>query len=204
MFMKLNDPIATETVLIDNSESRREIFANFLTDRGLRVSHNCATISNILANTDPLIERCKLIVIYVGGGDTTFLDALQKLRGETKAAILVFTDANEVDFISELTIHGADQVVPMGLQTDRIVTGTVIALETARKRQKLTSERDKAMERLADTSSISRAKNILMERHTLSEKEAHAKIQQLSMEKNLSIPKMAHAIIEAESILCRA
>lgn len=204
MFMKLNDPIATETVLIDNSESRREIFANFLTDHGLRVIQSCPTISTILSRTGPSIGRCKLIVIYVGGTENALLEALKKLREETKAAILVFTDVCEIDFISDLTTYGADQVVPMGLQTDRIVTGAVVALETARKRQKLTSERDKAMERLADTSSVSRAKNILMDRHALSEKEAHVKIQQLSMEKNLSIPKMAHAIIEAESLLCRA
>lgn len=204
MFMKLNDPIATDAVLIDSSESRREIFANFLADRGLRVVQSAASVSSLLAAGDRKIAHVKLMVIYIDAKDSAFLETLGKLRLETTAAILIFTDANDIEFISELVNNGADQVVPMGLQTDRIVTGVTQALETSRKLQKLVAERDKALERLADTSSISRAKNILMERHGLTEKEAHAKIQQLSMEKNLSIPKMAHAIIEAESLLCRA
>lgn len=202
MFMKLDDPIALEAVLVDSSQSRREVFVNFLADRGLRIAASLDHLNELLNDEKLLAKDRYLFVIYTEKNDPAILENLRKLRATTMAPILVFTDEPELEFVSIVAKAGADQVVPMGLQTDRISVGTSLALEAARKRQKLTRERDKALARLADGALITRAKSILIERHDMSETSAHAKIQQLSMEKNLTLPDMAKAIIEAENLLC--
>ncbi|MEM7719053.1 MAG: ANTAR domain-containing protein, partial [Pseudomonadota bacterium] len=135
-------------------------------------------------------------------GDAATISDLKRLRAGQDAAILVLLESSSREDVDNFLDCGADHVLPLGLQSDRLFVATVSAVTHGRKRREIERESKEARRALAEAKHISRAKMILIARHRIDEEEAHRRVQKMSMERNLPLADMARQIIEAEDLLC--
>lgn len=196
MFLTLRETSPLRTLLIDPSPDRRAMFAHLLEDKDFAVDGQFADIAEALA-----AGLCPdLIILHAGDGGAT--EPVETLRAGTEAAVMVLVDQADRARIQALIAAGADQVVPLGVQSDRITMGAAAALGHRSRSADERAARATAEATLAEMRTLQRAKGILMTRQGLSEQDAHRRVQKMSMERNVTLTDMARQIIEAEDLLC--
>ncbi|MEO0829942.1 MAG: ANTAR domain-containing protein [Pseudomonadota bacterium] len=198
MFQQVVDPRMRLAVLIDSDPGRRETLAGILDARAISLTHSFGSVDAALsAGITP-----NLVLFQAGTGGSEARKEFSLLRKALDAAILVLLDGAEPTAVEALLADGADQVLTLGLQTDRFALAAAAALGAAKFRRRQTSEVSKVERRLDETKTIYRAKTILIARHGLNEEDGHRRLQKMSMERNLPLAEMARAIIDAENLLC--
>lgn len=197
MFMELKDPAPLTALLIDADETRREMFRLTLGNREIALSECVGSVSEALAR-----RGFQLVIYYAPRANAEALSDLRRLRAGQDAAILVLLETVAREDIDRLLDCGADHVLPLELQADRLFVATVSAVTLGRKRRELEAERETAQRALKDARRISRAKMILIARHGIGEDEAHRRVQKMSMERNVPLAEMARQIVDAEDLLC--
>lgn len=198
MFLQFKDPSQIRALLIDADEARREMFQLTLGSRDIALTETVGSV-NVALSTHGDFE---LIIYYATEGDAATISDLKRLRAGQDAAILVLLESSSREDMDHLLDCGADHVLPLGLQSDRLFVATVSAVTHGRKRREIERESKEARRALAEAKHISRAKMILIARHGIDEEEAHRRVQKMSMERNLPLADMARQIIEAEDLLC--
>lgn len=198
MFCQVNEPAQLTALLIDADVARREMFQLSLGSRDIALSESTGTVNEALSSKGGF----DLVIYYATRADTSAISDLRRLRLGQEAAILVLLEAYSRDDIDMLLDSGADHVLPLGLQSDRLFVATVSAVTHGRKRREIERESENAKKALAEAKRISRAKMILIARHGIGEEEAHRRVQKMSMERNLPLADMAKQIIDAEDLLC--
>lgn len=198
MFQQVVDPRMRLAVLIDSDPARRETLAGMLDARAVSLTHSFGSVEAALeAGITP-----NLVLYQAGAGGAAQRAEVGRLRAEVDGAILVLLDQADPAEVEALLECGADQVLALGLQTDRFAVAAAAALGAAKHRRRLTSETQKVERRLDEARCVFRAKTILIARHQLSEEEAHRRLQKMSMERNLPLAEMARAVVDAEDLLC--
>ena len=110
-------------------------------------------------------------------------------------------DTAEPRAIKRLVAAGADQVVPVGVQADRIVVGAACAAAAHTRIKSLQDANEQTKLALASMKLVARAKGVLMSRQGLSEPEAHRRLQQLAMQRSQPLAEAARAVIAADELL---
>ncbi|THH36060.1 ANTAR domain-containing protein [Aliishimia ponticola] len=198
MFLTLKEPKQQSAILIDGNESRREMFQLMLGSRNISLETCYTSIDSAIADQ----AEPELAIVYFERMDRSELVDLSRLRSCKTCAVLALIEEADATDIETLLETGADHVLPLGLQSDRFNIAAVSALAQARKHRQMELDKTRAEEALNDAKRVARAKMILIARHGIDEVEAHRRVQQLSMERNLPLAEMAGQIIEAESLLC--
>lgn len=198
MFLTLDDPQQQSAILIDANESRREMFQLMLGNRNFNLETCFASIDQAITDKG----EPELAMVYFERLDRSEFVDLSRLRSCKACAVLALVEEAEATDIEKLLEAGADHVLPLGLQSDRFNIATVSALAQARKQRQMVQDKISAEEALSEAKHVARAKMILIARHGIDEVEAHRRVQQLSMERNVPLAEMAAHIIEAESLLC--
>lgn len=197
MFLDLRDPRFCVAVLIDPEPRRRDLFQNLLADRGLTIRSAYPVVQQAAGDLDGL----DLAIIHVGFAKPDDVGALTSLRKTCDAPILALTEETDPTVVEGLTGAGADEVAPVGVKADRITFGAAAAIATRRRVDTIDKARERAEAALRDHKLLTRAKGILMTRQHLSEAEAHRRVQELSMERNIPIGEMVRQIVDAEALL---
>lgn len=198
MFLQVKEPAQLTALLIDADVARREMFQLTLGSRDIALSESVGTVDEALQRAGSF----ELVMYYAQRACPDALSDLRRLRARQAAAILVLLETVTHDDIDLLLVNGADHVLPLGLQADRLFVATVSAVSTGRKRREIEKDCEKAQRALQEAQRVSRAKMILIARHGIGEEEAHRRVQKMSMERNLPLPDMAKQIIDAEDLLC--
>ncbi len=198
MFGEVKGPERRRGALIDADAARRDSVALMLGTRDFELVGRYGSVGQALgAGTLP-----DLTLVHVDMADRAACADIARLRAEADTAILALIDRVEPAQIEALHDAGADHVLPVGLQPDRFAVGAAGALGAARRRRAADRAVAKAEAALASAKTLYRAKVILIARQGLSEDEAHRRLQEMSMTRNLPLAEMAKRIVEAESLLC--
>ncbi|MEO9574250.1 MAG: ANTAR domain-containing protein [Tateyamaria sp.] len=198
MFLHLDEPQQQRAILIDSNDARRDTFQLMLGNRNISLEGCFDSIDKAIA--DRLEPELAMVHVERAGGSE--LADLARLRRCKACAVLALVDEAEQADIERLLEAGADHVLPLGLQADRFSIATSSALAQARKQRQIERDKIQAETALSEVKRIARAKMILIARHGIDEEEAHRRVQQMSMERNLPLADMAGQIIDAESLLC--
>lgn len=198
MFLDVREPAQLTALLIDADEARREMFQLTLGSRDIALSDCVGSVNEALSAKGTY----ELIIYYAQRADGPALSDLRRLSMGQEAAILVLLETVTREDIDQLLNNGADHVLPLGLQADRLFVATISAVTHGRKRREIERETEKTKRALAEAKRVSRAKMILIARHGIGEEEAHRRVQKMSMERNLPLADMAKQIIDAEDLLC--
>jgi len=196
-FLQVKEPLQLSTVLVDPKAERKEMFCLMLGDRDLTLVDSFNNVDEVLA----ALPVCELVMLCADAVTTETVADIKRLSS-ARWGILVLLDIPAPEDIETLVAAGADHVLPLRPQSDRFSVATAAAVAQARRRRTLEQACSKAHADLEDAKKISRAKMILMARHTIDEDEAHKRVQKMSMKRNLALPAMARQIIDAEDLLC--
>ena len=197
MFMDVKNPFLYNTIFIDRNLARSSIVGDLLGHKGMNVS-----ISSLPVDYKSL-NKVKLdLVVYYADINKISLQDVEIISNEFEELPLMVLIDNPTDEIIELLIdRGAHSVVPMGISIDRILAGSICAINISSKMHSLKLEKDKTKIELDNIKLIGHAKSILMKRFNENEPSAHSRLQKMSMNKNKSVHIMAKQIIEAEGLL---
>lgn len=198
MFLEVKDAAHLKALLIDADETRREMFQLILGNRDIALSECVGSVDEALC----LDGSFQLILYYAQRANEAALSDLRRLSAGQEAAILVLLETVAREDVDRLLDEGADHVLPLGLQADRLFVATISAVAQGRKRRALETRCEDAERSLSEARRISRAKMILIARHGIGEDEAHRRVQKMSMERNLPLAVMAKQIVDAEDLLC--
>lgn len=131
-------------------------------------------------------------------------DALEHVVMATRDArrpIVMFTNDNDTRHVKDAVAAGVSAYIVAGLSPDRIRPILDVAIARFEHEQGLRSELAHAKSALQDRKVIDRAKGLMMQRQSLSEDAAFAKLRKAAMDKGLRIGEVAQRMLDAADLL---
>ncbi len=128
------------------------------------------------------------------------ITACKKIMEKTPVPIIFLTaGAGGVEdydyYVESLRGCGAFSYITKPAKKSEILAQTIMAIENFKKLLDIKKENENLKQYIEGRKLIGKAKNILMEKEDISEKEAHNRLQKLSMNSGRPIEEIARAII---------
>lgn len=136
-----------------------------------------------------------LVIMDIKMPDMDGIEAAQVLTEERIAPVLLLTAFGQRDLIQRAKEAGVVGYLVKPFRENDLTPAIEIALERFREFSELEDEVEDLQEALETRKLVDRAKGILMDRDSLSEKEAFRKIQKMSMNTRKPMKDIAEAII---------
>ncbi len=132
------------------------------------------------------------------------ITACKKIMEKTPVPVIFLTagtgDVKDYDnYMEELKGSGAFSYIMKPARKSEILAQTIIAIENFKRFQDIKKENETLKQYIEDRKLIGKAKNILIEKEGISEREAHRRLQKLSMNSGRPIEEIAKAIILTDS-----
>ncbi|MCL4321647.1 MAG: response regulator [Deltaproteobacteria bacterium] len=124
---------------------------------------------------------------------------------ETNPVPIIFLTAGADDikdydkYMEELKGSGAFSYIMKPARKSEVLAQTIIAIENFKRFQDIKKENETLKRYIEDRKLINKAKSILMDKEGISEKEAHKRLQRLSMSSGRPLSDIANAIILTSS-----
>ncbi len=131
-------------------------------------------------------------------------DSLEHVVMATRDArrpIVLFTNDNDTTHVKDAVAAGVSAYIVAGLSPERIRPILEVAMARFEHEQSLRTELADAKNELQDRKVIDRAKGMLMQRQSLSEAAAFAKLRKAAMDKGLRIGEVAQRMLDAADLL---
>jgi len=131
-------------------------------------------------------------------------DALEHVVFATRDArrpIVLFTDDNDTSHVRDAVAVGVSAYIVDGLSSTRIRPILDVAMARFEYEQNLRNERDQARYALQERGLVDRAKALLMDKQSLTEAQAHAKLRKVAMDKGLKLADVAQRILDMADLL---
>lgn len=131
-------------------------------------------------------------------------DALEHVVFATRDArrpIVLFTDDNDTSHVRDAVAVGVSAYIVDGLSSTRIRPILDVAMARFEYEQSLRNERDQARYALQERGLVDRAKALLMDKQSLTEAQAHAKLRKVAMDKGLKLADVAQRILDMADLL---
>ncbi len=131
-------------------------------------------------------------------------DALEHVvlatRGQPRP-IVMFTNDDDTSHVKHALAAGVSAYVVAGLAAERIRPILDVALARFEHEQGLRQELAAARNELSERKLIDRAKALLMQRQSLSEQAAYAKLRKTAMDKNLRLADVARRLLDLAELM---
>ena len=132
------------------------------------------------------------------------ITACKKIMEKTPVPVIFLTagagGVKDYDnYMEELKGSGAFSYIIKPARKSEILAQTIIAIENFKRLQDIKKENENLKQYIEDRKLIGKAKNILIKKEGISEKEAHNRLQRLSMNSGRPIGEIAKAIILTDS-----
>ncbi len=131
-------------------------------------------------------------------------DSLEHVVMATRDArrpIVLFTNDNDTTHVRDAVAAGVSAYIVAGLSPERIRPILEVAMARFEHEQGLRTELAHAKGELQDRKVIDRAKGMLMQRQSLTEDAAFAKLRKAAMDKGLRIGEVAQRMLDAADLL---
>ena len=131
-------------------------------------------------------------------------DSLEHVVMATRDArrpIVLFTNDNDTTHVKAAVAAGVSAYIVAGLSPDRIRPILEVAMARFEHEQGLRQELAQAKTELQDRKVIDRAKGLLMQRQSLTEEAAFARLRKAAMDKGLRMGEVAQRILDTADLL---
>lgn len=182
--------------------------------RSLRIGlleSGCNVIASLPSDTF-LTERISqlqpdLIIVDAESDARDALEHVVMATRDERRPIVMFTNDHDADNARAAVAAGVSAYIVAGLQPERIRPILDVALARFQQEQALRNELAAARSELGELSAelkdrkvIDRAKALLMQRQSLSEEAAYAKLRKTAMDKNLKLVEVAQRILDVADL----
>ena len=120
---------------------------------------------------------------------------------DARRPIVLFTEDNDTTHVRDAIAAGVTAYVVAGLAPDRVRPVLDVALARFQHEEGMRRELADARSQLSDRKAIDRAKGLLMQRQSLTEEEAYARLRKAAMDKGLKIAEVAQRILDVADLL---
>ena len=120
---------------------------------------------------------------------------------DERRPIVMFTNDDDTSDVRHAVAAGVSAYIVAGLSAQRIRPILEVAMARFEHEQALLGELANAKSQLSDRKVIDRAKGLLMQRQSLSETEAYARLRKTAMSKNLKLVEVAQRMLDVADLL---
>ena len=187
--------MTTTVMLVDAHTDRAEWLREALDDSGYRV---VATVTH----DEDLYQRVKdvepdVVIIEARSGKRDILEGLSARTDRYPRPVVLLTEHNDPELMSEATRAGVSPYVVSGLSAGGVQSIINVAINQFHEFEKLRSELSDTQARLENQRIMEQAKCLLMEQDGLSENEAYHLLRRTAMEKSRAISEIADAFLRS-------
>ena len=125
------------------------------------------------------------------------ISAAKIISEEEIAPVLLLTAFSQEDIVDKASEAGVIGYLVKPIREEQLFPAIKVAVQRFRDYKSLGLELEKLQESLETRKLLDRAKGILMTAHGLTEQEAYRRMQQVSMNKRISLKELAEKIIAA-------
>ncbi|WP_159917346.1 ANTAR domain-containing protein [Pantoea sp. 18069] len=145
--------------------------------------------------------RPDLIIVDAESEARDALEHVVMATRDKRRPIVLFTNDPDTTHVPDAVAAGVCAYIVEGLAPQRIRPILQVAMARFKHEQSLRAELQDARDELKDRKTIDRAKGILMQRQSLSEKEAYDRLRKLAMDKGIKMVQIAQRMIDAAELL---
>jgi AmiR/NasT family two-component response regulator len=154
-----------------------------------------AQVTEAVAREDP-----ELSVVVVHNDDEHALDLIEEISAFSGGPVIALVSGDEGDFVPRAADRGIFAVARDG-DADALRDAIEVALARHRESARLSEQVDRLETALERRAVIERAKGILMERHTIGEREAFDRLRAHARSRNRTVVDVAFAVSEGHALL---
>lgn len=147
------------------------------------------------------VEQCKLyhpdlVILDI---KIPFLDGISAAKiiyeEELADTIIMLTAYSEREFVEQAKGYGVSGYLVKPIDEKSLVPSIELAVARSRELKRLRKDMAKVSERLESRSVIEKAKGVIMQEQSMTEQEAYDYIRKLSLDKHLSMRRVAEIIL---------
>jgi AmiR/NasT family two-component response regulator len=195
------DVRALKVLLADEDEGALRIAASLVRDLGHDVSEMAIGVqeaAEVIARDDPDLS---IVVVYES--DTTALELIEEITEYARGPVIAILEREDPRFVGAAAERGIDAFAREGM-ADSIQSAIELAVRRHGDRRRLVEQVERLESALERRAVIERAKGILMERHSVSEREAFDLLRDHARSRNRTVVDVAASVAEGHALLPKA
>ena len=196
-----NDLRGLKVLLADEDEGALRITAALVRDIGHEVSELAIGLqeaAEVIARDDPDLS---IVVVYHDGGYA--LDLIEEIVEYARGPVIALVDQEDSGFVARAAHRGIYAYARTGT-TESIQSAIQVAVRRHADTRALTEHVQRLESALERRAMIERAKGIIMERHSVSEREAFDRLRDHARSRNRTVVDVAASVAEGHALLPKA
>jgi response regulator NasT len=192
---------ALKVVLADEDEGALRITAALLRDLGHDVAEMAIGVqeaAEVIARDDPDLS---IVVVYES--DTHALDLIEEITEYARGPVIAIVESEAPDFVGAAAERGIDAFAREGMPNS-IQSAIEVAVRRHDERRRLVEQVERLESALERRAVIERAKGIIMERHSVTERAAFDLLRDHARSRNRTVVDVATSVTEGHALLPKA
>jgi AmiR/NasT family two-component response regulator len=195
------DVRALKVLLADEDEGALRIAATMVRDLGHEVAEMAIGLqeaAEVIARDDPDIS---IVVVYEDSGYA--LDLIEEITEFARGPVIAILEKEDPHFVSAAAERGIYAYAREGM-ADSIQSAIEVAVRRHAEKRRLVEQVQRLESALERRALIERAKGIVMERHSVSDREAFDLLRDHARSRNRTVVDVAASVAEGHALLPKA
>jgi AmiR/NasT family two-component response regulator len=196
-----SDLRALKVLLADQDEGALRIAAALVRDLGHEVSELAVGVqeaAEVIARDDPDLS---IVVVYQD--DEYALDLIEEIAEYARGPVIAMVEKEDPEFVSAAARRGIYAYAREGM-ADSIQSAIEVAVRRHAEKRKLVEQVARLETALERRALIERAKGILMERHSIGDREAFDLLRDHARSRNRTVVDVSASVSEGHALLPKA
>jgi AmiR/NasT family two-component response regulator len=192
---------ALKVVLADEDEGALRVAAALVRELGHEVAEMAIGVqeaAEVIARDDPDVS---MVVVYEDDGHA--LDLIEEISEFARGPVIAIMEKEDPEFVARAAERGIYAYAREGT-ADSIQSALEVAMRRHEDKRKLVEQVQRLESALERRALIERAKGILMERHSVSEREAFDLLRDHARSRNRTVVDVAASVSEGHALLPKA
>jgi AmiR/NasT family two-component response regulator len=193
-----NDLRGLKVLLADEDDGALRITAALVRDMGHHVSEMAIGVqeaAETIARDDPDLS---IVVVYRDDGYA--LDLIEEIVEYARGPVVALVDREDPSFVAQAADRGIYAYARTGT-AESIQSAIEVAVRRHADKRALTEQVQRLESALERRAMIERAKGIIMERHSVSEREAFDRLRDHARSRNRTVVDVAASVAEGHALL---
>jgi AmiR/NasT family two-component response regulator len=190
-----------KVLLADQDDGALRITAALVRELGHEVSEMAIGVreaAEIIARDDPDLS---IVVVYQDDGYA--LDLIEEMVEYARGPVIALVDREDPSFVARAARRGIYAYARAGT-AESIQSAIEVAIRRHADKRALTEQVQRLESALERRAMIERAKGIIMERHSVSEREAFDRLRDHARSRNRTVVDVAASVAEGHALLPKA
>jgi response regulator NasT len=192
---------ALKVLLADEDEGALRVTAAMVRDLGHEVSEMAIGVpqaADMIARDDPDVS---LVVVYEN--DHYALDLIEEISAFARGPVIAILEKEDPVFVAAAADRGI-AAYARDQRPESIQSAIEVSVRRHEEKRKLIEQVERLESALERRALIERAKGILMERHSVSEREAFDRLRDHARSRNRTVVDVAASVTEGHALLPKA